>query len=72
MPSPTIRFLQISDHDVRYVVYKLFRFPVREHVRAVQDCCVCERLHCCHADEGGEIEIGDIDLIPMSVEIASN
>jgi len=34
--------------------------------------CVCERLHCCHADEGGEIEIGDIDLIPMSVEIASN
>ena len=72
MSSPPVGLLQISDHKVRYFVYKLFCFLVREDVRSVQDCCVCQRLHCCHADESGEIEIGDIDFIPMSVEIAAN
>ena len=33
---------------------------------------MCERLHCCHADEGCNIEISNIDLISMSIEIASN
>ena len=31
-----------------------------------------QRLHYGHSDEGREIEIGDIDLISMRLEIASN
>lgn len=31
-----------------------------------------QRFHYCHADEGGEIEIGNIDLISMCLEIASH
>ena len=29
-------------------------------------------FHYCHQDEGREIEIGDIDLIAMRLQIASN
>jgi hypothetical protein len=63
---------QIPDHEVGYFVHKLFCFFVGEDVRAAQDRSVCQRLHCCHADEGCDIEIGNIDLISMRVEIASN
>lgn len=38
----------------------------------MQDCRVCQRFHYCHADEGRDIGIGNIDLISMCLEIASN
>ena len=39
----------------------------RTHDRRVR-----ERLHGCHADECGNIRIGNIELISMSLKIASN
>ena len=60
------------DQQARYVVYKVSCFPVGEDVWATQNCRVCQRFHYRHADEGREIEIGDIDLIAMRLQIASN
>ncbi len=58
--------------QARYVVHKLLCFLVGEDVRATQDCRMGEGFHYCHQDEGREIEIGDIDLIAMRLQIASN
>ena len=63
---------QIPDQQARYVVHKPLCFLVCEDVRATQDGGMCQRFHYCHDDEGGEIEIGDIDLIAMRLQIASN
>ena len=38
----------------------------------MQDCRVGERFHGGHADEGGEIEIRDVDFISMSIEISAD
>jgi hypothetical protein len=40
---------QIPDHEVRYLVDKMFCSFVGEDVRAVQHCRVCQRLHYCDA-----------------------
>lgn len=64
--------MQVSDYKVRDLVCELSCFIVSKNVWAVQDCCVCQCLHCCHEDEDRDIEIVNIDLISMSVEIASN
>ena len=66
------RCSQISDDQARYVVYKLSCFLVCKDVWATQDGRMCQRFHYCHDDEGREVEIGDIDLIAMCLEIASN
>ena len=39
---------QIPDQQARYVVHKVSCFPIREDVRATQDCRVCQRLHYRH------------------------
>lgn len=70
MTSSRSGLSQISDHQVRYFVHKPFRSLLGEDVWAEEDRCVCQRLHCRHADERSDIEIGNIDLISMSVEIA--
>src|SRR5579862_4098813 len=70
MTSSRSGLSQISDHQVRYFVHKPFCSLLGEDVWTAEDCSVCQRLHRRHADEGRDIEIGDIDLISMSVEIA--
>jgi hypothetical protein len=64
--------LQIPDHEIRYLVHKLFCFSVGEDIWVAQDCRVRQRIHCGHTDEGCDIEISNTDLISMNVEIASN
>ncbi len=61
---------QIADQQARHVVDKPSCFVAGEHVQATQHRRMCQRLDNCHADEGGEIEIGNIDLISMCLEIS--
>ena len=37
----------------------------------MQDCGMRQRLHRRHQDESREVEIGGVDLAPMSLKIAS-
>ncbi len=68
-PTSGSRLSQKADNEARYVVHKPCRFFVVEDLRAAHDGRVGERLHGRHADECGDIRIGDIELIAMSFEI---
>jgi hypothetical protein len=66
------RFLQVSDHEARHIVDKRRRLFVGKSFGGTHDGRMGERFDCGYTHECGEIRIGNIELISMSLEISAN